>query len=313
MNEPKGTVFDVQSYSVHDGPGCRTTVFLKGCFLKCEWCANPESWKTQPEILFLESKCIGEQGCKACLKACTQNALRQDLENKIIINRTICKDCTSFECTKVCYKEALRVCGKEYSTDALMTILNRDRMYWSGKGGVTFSGGEPLYQKDFLYEVLKRCKESHIHTAIETTAYLDTPIFLNIMRLVDFAFIDIKHMDSAKHYEKTGVYNELILNNIIALSKSDWKGRLVLRMPLIKDFNDSIENIKATRDFMKQYNLFEINLLPFHRLGESKWHQLGKKYTYKDDKATEDDLMEQFQDLFLDADIACYVAHNTLF
>lgn len=313
MEEKKGLIFDIQSYSVHDGPGCRTTCFMAGCFLKCAWCANPESWVAKEKIMFAESKCKHSQGCIRCVDVCPYKAVTFDENDKLILNWERCRVCNEFECTKACYNEALRICGKWYTVSELLRVLNRDRQFWGSKGGVSFSGGEPFYQKDFLIEVLKKCKEVYIHTAIETTAFVDTDVFLEIMKYIDFAFIDVKHMDRDKHKEKTGMHNDLIFKNIEALTKSNWKGRLVLRMPVIKDFNDTKENIHAIINFMEQLGLYEINILPFHRMGDSKWSQLGQKYAYSEYEATSEEKMNELQEYFLDRRIACYIGHETNF
>lgn len=313
MNKDIGRIFDIQSYSVHDGPGCRTTVFLEGCFLQCEWCANPESWSLKQKIMFAKTKCKHKSGCNRCLKICTQYGVYIDDENNIALDWEKCATCNSLACAEVCYHEALKKCGKEYSTTDLMKIFNRDRDFWSKEGGVTFSGGEPFCQKDFLLYTAKKCKEAYIHTAIETTAFTNTVDFLEVMQYVDFAFIDVKHMDREKHKEKTGVYNDQILQNIQALKQSGWKGRMVLRMPVIKGFNDSEENIIKTASFMEKLSLVEINILPFHRMGDSKWSQLGRNYQYKNVEATSMEELEKIQTIFLDRQIACYIGSDTAF
>ncbi|HBJ1648187.1 4-hydroxyphenylacetate decarboxylase activase [Clostridium botulinum] len=313
MDKNKGLIFDIQSYSVHDGPGCRTTCFFSGCFLKCEWCANPESWTKKEKIMFAEGKCKHDQGCNRCEKACEKKAISFKDDNSLNVDWKVCENCTSFECAKVCYNEALRICGKNYTVDSLLKILNRDRQFWGSNGGVTFSGGEPFYQSEFLISTLKKCKEMYINTAIETTAFVDTNTFLEGMKYVDFAFIDIKHMDREKHKEKTGAYNDLILKNIKELINSNWQGRLVVRMPVIRDFNDTVENAMATADFMNDLGIYEINLLPFHRMGDSKWTQLGKKYSYSNDEPTSEDKLDELQDIYLDRKIACYIGSETSF
>ncbi|SFC91954.1 4-hydroxyphenylacetate decarboxylase activase [Clostridium uliginosum] len=313
MDEKKGLIFDIQSYSVHDGPGCRTTCFMSGCFLKCEWCANPESWTNKQKIMFAEGKCKHENGCNRCEKACNNKAISFSKDGKLKMNWEVCRICDTFECAKVCYNEALRVCGKSYTVTSLLKILNRDREFWGKNGGVTFSGGEPFYQSEFLLSILKKCREAYINTAIETTAFIDTSIFLETMKYVDFAFIDVKHMNRDKHKEKTGVYNDLILKNIEALVNSKWQGRLVLRMPVIYDFNDTEENAIATAEFMERLGIYEINLLPFHRMGDSKWNQLGNKYSYSNQEPTSEEKMDMLQEIFLDRKIACYVGSNTSF
>lgn len=313
LSSDAGLIFDIQSYSVHDGPGCRTTVFLAGCFLKCLWCANPESWDLQEKLMFAETKCRHASGCSRCLKACKKQGIAENDQGRIEPDWDQCKICTEFTCAAVCPVQALRVCGRHYTAAELMRIIRRDRSFWGPDGGVTFSGGEPFYQKDFLAGMVKQCKEDYIHTAIETTAQVNRENFLSIMPYIDFAFIDVKHMDSARHRELTGVGNELILSNIGALVQSGWPGRLVLRMPVIEGFNDSEKNIAGLAAFMETLGLFEINLLPFHRLGDSKWEQLGKTYAYKEYTATSQEKLEELQAVFLKRRIACYIGSDTAF
>lgn len=313
MEEEKGLIFDFQSYSVHDGPGCRTTVFLSGCPLSCEWCANPESWKAKQQILFSKSKCRAENGCRLCIDTCKKAAIKIDASNGLSLDREKCSTCNTMECSSLCYNEALRICGKTYTVSEVMKVINRDRQFWRGKGGVTFSGGEPFFQKEFFLKLLIECKEAYIHTAIETSGYVASTSFLEAMKFVDFAFVDLKHMNRLEHFEKTGVYNDLILRNIVELVQSPWKGRIILRIPVIRDFNDTEGNILETIAFMKKLGLFEINLLPFHRMGDSKWNQLGEKYSYSKEEATTTDKLEELQNIFLDNDIACYIGHETIF
>lgn len=309
----KGIIFDIQSFSVHDGPGCRTTVFLNGCPLKCRWCANPESWGIKPHIMFSELSCKCNNGCIACKDKCNKNGLTFHDNGKPMLNWEVCKICNTFECTKSCYNNALKVCAKEYKVEDVIKILQRDSNNWRSEGGVTFSGGEPLMQYEFLIEVLKECKKNSIHTAIETSAYIKNDVFLNVMKYIDFAFIDVKNMDREKHKHETGVYNDLIHENIRSLSKSNWRGRMVLRAPVIGGFNDNKQNIDLLIKFMKDNEIVEINLLPFHRLGESKWLQLGKNYAYSQVGDVTKDKLEKIQNIFLDNQIACYIGEDTLF
>lgn len=316
MEEKKGLVFDVQPYSVHDGPGCRTLVFLSGCPLSCNWCANPEGVKSRKRIMFRAGKCVHQsKGCVRCIEACPYNAitLSGDEENPLIFDRSLCDKCETFECEKACLHEAINLSGEWMSSDELMKVFNRDRHYWAGKGGVTFSGGEALMQNDFLKTTLKKCKDTHIHTAIETTAFASTDNFLDTFKYIDFAFIDVKNMDADRHKERTGVSNELILKNIEALAKSDWKGRVVLRMPVIREYNDSDKNVNAVADYMNRIGLYEINILPFHRLGDSKYAQLGMKYKYSQEEPTPPEKLDYIQDIFLDKGIACYIGSDTPF
>lgn len=310
--ETKGMLFDIQSFSVHDGPGCRTTVFMSGCPLSCRWCANPESWNPKAHILFSKFSCRYDKGCSLCKDVCSRGGLSFE-GNKPFLNRDICNTCTTFECTEVCCYNALKKCSKEYTVASLLRTLERDSNNWGTDGGVTFGGGEPLLQPNFLVEVLRQCINKGFHTAIETTAYSGVDVFFNVMKYIDFAFVDIKHMDREKHRDKTGVYNDIILSNISRLANSDWGGRIVLRVPVIGGFNDDLENMSRLIKFMQVNNLCEVNLLPFHKLGESKWDQLGKAYDYKVGGTVSNTELEKLQELFLDNNIACYLAHETAF
>lgn len=317
--EFKGLVFDIQGYSVHDGPGCRTLVFMKGCPLHCEWCSNPEGMRTKQDIMFRNMKCTNRQhGCARCLDACPHGAIRLNPDEsegaqQLFIDRSKCNVCQTRECLSVCYFEGLRTCGEWNTVGDIMHVFERNRHYWGARGGASFSGGEPLLQHEFMRALLSACQEEKIHVAVETTAHIQPDIFLDLMRFVNFAFIDIKHMDRERHREKTGVYNDLILGNIEALAASKWPGRLVLRIPVIENFNDSDENIETVVAFMQRLGLFEINILPFHRLGESKWNQLGHEYAYARQPGTVDEKLFHIQEIFLSQHIACYVGSDTPF
>lgn len=316
MGEEKGLVFDIQGYSVHDGPGCRSLVFLSGCPLRCDWCANPEGQELKQRVLYRVSKCkYQERNCRRCIGTCPHGAITEsgDPEQPINIDRDICKNCTTYDCTSACIYEALNLSGKWMTVDELMAVIERDMNFWGDGGGVTFTGGEPLGQKDFLIAVLKRCKESFIHTAIETSGYASTDTFMEVINLLDFAFVDLKHMDPEKHLERTGVSNELILRNIRTVAESDWDGTLVIRIPIIQGFNDKDENIEATAEFLNDCGLDIVNILPFHRLGDSKYKQLGMKYKYSECEGTPEEVMKHIQEIFLRHEIACFIGSDTPF
>lgn len=298
---------------MHDGPGCRTNVFFAGCPLQCKWCANPESWSLRKQLLFADKVCKWEKGCRACRNICPYGSVQLDKAGKPNLTWNVCHECETFECVPVCPNYALKQCVTEYTVDKLMAILRRDFSNWGADGGVTFSGGEPLLQHEFLAEVLKKCHTLQIHTAIETSGYAKQEVFCKILHSIDFAFIDVKHMDREKHKQGTGVDNDLILSNIVALKKSEWKGRTVLRQPTIAGYNDTDENAQQIIKFMHQNSLYEINLLKFHRLGLTKWDQLGKNYEYKNRGNVADTRMEHLQALYLEHDIACYIGDNTAF
>lgn len=313
----KALIFDIQGFSVHDGPGSRTLIFFAGCPLRCAWCSNPEGLELKQKVMFVGKKCKrSKYGCTRCVEVCPHRAAYvNDAEEgaPVAFDREACDACTTFECVHACYAEALKLSGTWMTRDEVQDVVLRDRKYWSDGGGVTFSGGEALMQHEFVREIAQWCKAAKINTAIETTAYAEQQVFLDVMQHIDFAFIDIKHMDSARHREKTGVGNELILDNITALVRSGWPGRLIIRMPAIRGYNDTDENIRAMADFMNERGLYEANILPFHRLGDSKYTQLGKQYAYADETPTPEDKLEHMQDLFLEQRIACYVAEGVMY
>ena len=313
MGDLTGMIFDIQSYSVHDGPGCRTNVFFVGCPLRCRWCANPESWRPKKHLMFSERSCKWDQGCRACENACPFGSIKFDEAGKPSVNWAICNDCETIECSESCAADSLKQCVRFLTVEELVRILLRDFSNWGSDGGVTFSGGDPLLQHEYLLEVLKRCRKLQIHTAIETSGFAKQEVFLDVLKYINFAFVDVKNMDDGKHKWGTGVSNEQILSNISALARSGWDGRLVLRQPTIHDYNDSTENALKVIDFTNENGLYEINLLKFHRLGGTKWEQLGTPYEYADHGDMTDERMKELQEIYLENDIACYIGDDTPF
>lgn len=308
--EVKGLIFDIQGHSVHDGPGTRTTVFLSGCPLACIWCCNPEGLFHHPVMMYKESRC---KHCGKCIEACPYGAISV-VDGKLAHNRKLCDICTTFECVEACLYEAKEISGKYYTVSELMEIFKRDRQFWGSRGGVTFSGGEPLLQKDFILQVTKACKETYIHVAIETTACLSTEHFMKVMNNVDWVFVDIKHMDTNEHEKLVKVGNELILKNIKTLAeKPDWNGFVVARIPIIPKKNDSEKNIRATAKFVREIGLEVINILPFHRLGESKYRQIGQKYKFEDQVPPTEDHMIKIKKMIEDEGLVCFVGYETPF
>ena len=308
-----GHIFDIQGFSVHDGPGCRTSVFMTGCPLRCSWCSNPESWTVNKHLMYAENLCKQDKGCRACRDACPRGSIHQDADGRYRIDQAICQACQTFDCVDSCPNGVYKQCVKDYTVDELVKILRRDFNNWGPEGGVTFTGGDPLVQHEFLLEVLKRCRALQIHTAIETSACAGRDIFLEVMQYVNFAFIDIKHLDTGRHRQETGVGNELILSNIAALMGSGWNGRLVLRQPTIGGFNAGEQDAQQVIDFMNAHGLYEINLLKFHPLGETKWNQLGRAYPHSGRKTLGPEHMERIQQLYLRNNIACYISDHTPF
>ena len=265
----KGIVFNIQQFCVNDGPGIRTTVFLKGCPLRCAWCHNPESHKRAAEVSYLERKCIG---CGECAEACAKNAHKFD-GGEHTLDREVCVSCG--ECVDKCPTSAIEMMGKEMSVDDVISEVLRDKVFYeSSGGGITLSGGEPLMQPDFAEAILAAAKKEGIHTAIETCGYADGSVIAGIAEQVDLFLYDIKLCDSAAHKEYTGVSNERIIENLRLI---DSLGKpIILRCPIIPDVNDNEGHfcgIAALADSL--INLLAIEIEPYHPLGNDKHLSLG--------------------------------------
>ena len=217
------------------------------------------------------------------------------------------------DCVGACLSEALRIAGRTYSVDELMRILVRDQGFWGSQGGVTFGGGEPLFQAEFLLAVLAKCRSNYMHTTVETSAHAATDVLMEALKWTDAVFIDVKHMDSAAHRRGTGVGNELILQNIEAVASTGWDGRLIIRVPIVPGYNDTLENLRATAAFMARLKLKEVNLLPFHRLGHSKYEQLGLNYEYAEVPTPSSEVLWSYQRIFETVGLQCYVGSETPF
>lgn len=272
-----GIVFNIQKFSVHDGPGIRTLVFLKGCPLRCQWCSNPESNLGHPEVLYNSSKCIGKEECDYCTKICQTGAITESA-GKIAINRDLCTNCT--DCAAVCPAKALEVCGLLMTVDEVLNAVEEDSIFYSRSGGgITLSGGEPLMQADFAAGLLQEARRRGMDTAIETTGFSDWTNIKKVFEYVDTVYFDIKCMDSAKHKQGTGVANEKILENFIRICTEFPMKPIVVRTPVIPNFNDTKEDIESIVNFLKSIpRPIEYELLEYHRFGESKYTALGRVY-----------------------------------
>lgn len=285
-----GTIFDIQHFSIHDGPGIRTNIFFKGCPLRCRWCANPESQSAAPQLLFEAEKCVG---CGACMPVCQKGAIAigsatpDPAANGPIANnaggiahtdRTLCTGCGA--CASACLRDARHITGKRYTVDEIYREVDKDRLFYgmrdngTTEGGVTLTGGEFLMQPAFAEALLKKCRENRIHTAVETCGFAPWESFQRVMPYVDYVMYDVKHMSDDKHTEYTGVGNKRILENLVRLT-TEFDMPVVVRMPVIPGVNDSEENLLA---FKKRITglprSVSVELLPYHNLGTGKWSRL---------------------------------------
>ena len=268
---------------MQDGPGIRTTVFMKGCPMRCPWCHSPESQEFHTQLSWMSMKCVGLDACTKCLDACTKgaispgrtvkNAATQEPVRHIHIDRTICDNCG--DCTEVCYRNALYMCGTDYTVEDLLDRLLKDKpFYEQSGGGVTISGGEPLSQPEFVLRLLERLRECGIHTAVDTTGFAKYDIVKMILPHTDLFLYDLKHMDSHRHKIGTGVPNELILENAKKIANDG--GKMQIRIPVVPDFNDSEESVRKTGMFCKSLGeaVTVIQLLPYHNLGVMKYQRI---------------------------------------
>jgi pyruvate formate lyase activating enzyme len=277
-----GVIFNIQRYTVHDGPGTRTELFLKGCPLRCLWCSNPEGFNIKPEIGVYPDRCIGIDKCGYCLQACTEENKDKEIIgrfNNLVkeINRDLCTNC--LKCAEVCPGSSLVVWGKEMTVQETLQEVLKDRVFYGNKGGVTISGGEPLVQWKFTLEFLKACKNAGINTCIESTFHTPWDVAEQVLKYTDYILTDIKLMDSNKHKECTGVGNELILANLAKMSKMGIP--YILRTPIVPNFNDDDENIHATASFIANEmgnTVKQVQLLAFHEYGKVKYPTIGRAY-----------------------------------
>lgn len=278
----KGTVFNVQRFTLHDGPGIRTEFFLKGCPLRCKWCGNPESFKSYIQPGVFKNKCISEEKCGDCKIVCPSENILIFKEGKLSsIDSSKCIKC--MKCMDVCPSDAIKQWGKTMNVEDCMKEIIKDKgFYEKSNGGVTVSGGDPILQIDFVLQLFKSCKDEDIHTCFESTFYGQWNEIEKILPYTDLFISDLKHMDSSIHKKYTGVENDLILENLKKLSKKNVD--IILRIPVIPGINDNMDNIKITADYIlndMNNKIKVLQLLSFMHLGEEKYQSLGMDYSMK--------------------------------
>lgn len=295
----EGTVFDIQRFSLHDGPGIRTIVFLKGCPLSCLWCSNPESQKLSPVLMYQSMNCIH---CGKCISACKIGAISR--KNEKFIDRKKCTACG--ECVNVCPTGALTIKGKKMTVEQVIKELKKDAIFYRRSGGgITLSGGEPLVQSDFAVELLKACKAQGWHTAIETTAFASEEIVKKVFPHIDLALMDIKSTNYDLHKKFTGVSNESILKNAKLVSEIT---NMVVRVPLIPGFNSREEDVLELSKFVKTLNNVKgIHLLPYHTYGENKYELLGREYLMDKSASIKQEEIEKLKSIVESQGLQCVI------
>lgn len=304
----KGILFDIQGFSVHDGPGCRTLIFFKGCSLHCKWCSNPEGLNIFPEPLYNNSKCLFDN---LCIHACPGNAIKVT-GNELQFDRLVCEVCLNYECRNACCSGALNIGGYSIGIDELFETIGRDRQFWGNHGGITLTGGEPFRQPDFAKDILKRCYNSYIHTTVETCGNVRWNNIEPSLEYLDWIFYDLKHIDPVMHRAMTGAGNELILENARRISNV-FEGRFIFRMPVIPGFNDDENTILQLSRFLNSIGKHEINILPVHHLGRDKYKLTGNNYYTSDYAVPSQESLRAIQIFFESDGIHCYIGSETPF
>jgi pyruvate formate lyase activating enzyme len=305
VNDLAGTIFNIMRFSVYDGPGIRTTVFLKGCPASCLWCHNPEALSGKIQLMVRKDRC---RHCGDCAAACPRNAIfLQDGETAT--DRKRCLQCGA--CVDVCYAEARELVGRSITVNALMDEISRDILFFEESGGgVTFSGGGPLQQNEFLREILKACKRRGLHTAVDTTGYAPPEVLQRIAEWTDLFLYDLKLMDDMRHREFTGISNGVILQNLKELAAGG--NQVQIRVPLVPGINDSRENIREMGRFVATIpNVKEIELLPYHAAGIGKYERLGLRSCLQEISPLSNTAMNQIVEELQRHGIAVHVGNDS--
>lgn len=288
----EGFIFSVKRYAINDGPGIRVTFFMKGCNLQCAWCHNPEGVSVNAEKLYTASKCIG---CGTCVSVCPADALTLTSAG-VETDRDLCTLCG--KCAEICPTKAFAMSGQKMSVQEIMEIIEKEKVFMEQSGGgVTFSGGEPLLQPDFLREVLEECGRRNIHRAVDTAGNISTETLMSIVPFTDLFLYDLKMMDSQLHEEYTGFPNQLILSNLVRLSESGTG--IIIRIPLIGGVNDDEQNARETAEFLQSLPnpVMEIHLLPYHAIAKPKFLKLGRETSFEEFEEPSAEALDRFLEI----------------
>ena len=296
-----GRIFDIQRYSVHDGPGIRTTVFVAGCNLRCFWCHNPEALETKERVFFNKVRCIG---CGECIRVCTRQCHRHGEEGHIIL-RDQCTCCGS--CVRVCWSGALSMTSSKKEVDEILKTVLLDKPFYKHSGGMTVSGGEPLLQTEFVVALLSGAKKEGIHTAVDTAGDVPFTTFLEVIPYTDIFLYDLKCMDEELHRSVTGISNRRILENLKKLSKT--QAAIIVRIPVVPGVNNSAQNMSDSANFLKKLGgNIQVELLTFHGFGSGKYESLGLAYQAEDLIPCTEDEMRSLAEPFLEAELLLKVS-----
>jgi pyruvate formate lyase activating enzyme len=318
----KGRLYDIQGFSVHDGPGIRTTVYLKGCPLRCLWCHSPESVFYDYELSCFDVRCVGTKDCGLCLPACPQGALSEGepatapiagegkdgsppTVTRVKIDRGKCTSCLA--CTAVCPTKALAPSGYEHTAEEVIERVSRDKPFFAEDGGATISGGEPMDQFAFTRALAQGFKEAGIGVCLDTTGCAPFDLYSDILPWIDLFLYDLKHMDSDRHRRLTGVPNELIRENALRIAQNG--GKFQIRVPVIPKLNDSLENLKAVAEFCLRLGdaVVDLQLLPYHKLGAAKYARIGRTYPLTNVEAPPDETMQEYLRLMLSYNLPAHI------
>lgn len=296
-----GTIFNIQHYCIHDGPGIRTNVFVKGCPLHCLWCANPESQNPSPQLMYRSDLCVG---CRQCAMLCPNQAISFSSGSVAKTNRMLCSACG--KCVDICPKKAREITGYKITAGEVFDEIAQDVLFYGEDGGVTVTGGEALSQPIFTAAILQLCKEAGIHTAIETCGFAKWENITSVLQYTDLVLFDVKETDPDLHKKYTGVDNRLILENLRKINDLT-SCEIWVRVPTIPGYNDDASNITATGQFVQKYlpHCTQIHLLPFHKLGEGKFDQLENTPNGFHSEVPSDTYMESLRTLIRNLNIIC--------